>query len=182
MVRKSILALDSAVHKTSRFFGVVAGLLTVMMIFTTTYGVVMRYFFRRPEPISSELSTIFMLWAFVFAISLVELRKEQIRADIFSVFLPRGLVRFLNRIVSPILGFLYCSILTYKGYGSALYSYQIGERSMQAWAEPIFPIKAMIPIGYFLLTVVILRHLIHGVAMYVNEDTSDEDPNAATLG
>lgn len=173
MVRKTFLALDNVVQKTSLFFGVLAGALTVAMIFTTTYGVVMRYFFRSPEPISSELSTIFMLWAFIFAISLVELRKEQIRADIFAVFMPKGLVRFLNRIVSPILGFIYCSILCYKGYGSAMYSFQIGEKSMQAWAEPIFPIKAMIPIGYCLLSIVILRHLIHGIAMYYNQEVSE---------
>lgn len=157
---------DSFVRKASHVFIVLGGILTVAMVFITTYGVVMRYFFRRPEPISYELCTIFMLWAFLLAISSVELFDQHIRADIFIQFAPPRLRNFLHSIVSRILGFVYCIILTWKGWDVAMYSLKINERSFSVWGEPLFPIKILIPICYGLLSLVIFRNLCHGIIEY----------------
>jgi TRAP-type C4-dicarboxylate transport system permease small subunit len=158
--------LDKVLKKVVNFCVLLSGFMILAMTFVTVYGVVMRYFFRRPEPISYELATMFMLWGFLFAISFVEWRGEHIRADIFVPLMPKGLVTALNRIVAPILALIYVSILTWKGWTAAIYSLSIGERSMSVWQEPLGPIKLMIPLGYGLLTLVIIHGLCHGIASY----------------
>ena len=111
MTVKFLRILELFTQKASRLFVVIAGFLTILMIFTTSYGVAMRYFFRRPEPISYELTTIFMLWAFLLAVSFVEYRQDHIRADIFVTLMPKALANFLHRIVGPTLAMIYCTIL-----------------------------------------------------------------------
>jgi TRAP-type C4-dicarboxylate transport system permease small subunit len=143
-----------------------AGLMTLLMVFVTSYGVVMRYFFRRPEPISYEVATVLMLWSFLFALAFVEWKKEHISADIFTPLMPKGMVNFLHRIIAPILALMYTGVLCWKGWSVAMYSYSIGERSMSVWQEPLFPIKIMIPIGYALFTLVVFHNLCHGIAAY----------------
>lgn len=169
--------LDSLLERLAKLFVMLAGLMTLAMIFVTSYGVVMRYFFRMPEPISYEIATIFLLWGYIFGIAFVEWRGEHIRADIFVPLLPKGLVHALHRIVAHVLALAYCAILTWKGWTAAWYSFSIGERSMSVWEEPLFPIKIMIPICYGLLTLVVFRNLCHGIASYgsSSEDLDGEE-------
>jgi TRAP-type C4-dicarboxylate transport system permease small subunit len=168
MVRKTIRVLDSLIQRFAHIFVVIAGAMTILMIFTTVYGVVARYFFRRPEPVSYELSTILMLWVFLFAISSVERLGQHIRADIFIQFAPQWVKNFLNSVVSPFLAFFYGIILTWKGWDVAMYSFKINERSLSVWAEPLGPIKIFVPICYGLLTFVVFSHLCRGVASYLS--------------
>jgi TRAP-type C4-dicarboxylate transport system permease small subunit len=173
MPRKIVNSIDRILEKGTVALVILGGLMTLIMMFVTTYGVVMRYFFRRPEPVSYEIATICMLWAFLFGISYVEWRGAHIKADIFTPFMPRGMVRFLHSAVSHFLALVYCSVLTWRGLTTAMYSYSIGERSMSVWAEPLFPIKVMVPIGYFLLSLVILRNLCHGIGSYFSKTHTD---------
>ena len=174
MVRRTIHVLDSSIQKLSRIFVVIAGTLTLLMIFTTVYGVVARYFFRRPEPVSYELSTIFLLWGFLFAISAVERHNEHIRAEIFIQYAPRKVRDFLHSVISPFLALFYCTVLTWKGWEAAIYSLSIGEKSMSVWAEPIGPIKIMVPICYGLLTFVVFSNLCRGLSSYLSRGEAKE--------
>ena len=168
MFLKIIGALDSLIQRLTRVFVVIAGTLTLLMIITTVYGVVARYFFRRPEPISYELGTIFLLWGFLFAVSSVEQLNQHIRAEIFIQFAPDNVRRFLHSLVGPFLALFYCIILTWKGWEVAIYSLKIGERSLSIWREPIGPVKIVIPICYGLLTFVVFSNLCRGIASYLN--------------
>jgi TRAP-type C4-dicarboxylate transport system permease small subunit len=170
MFKSIVHGADRVLEKMALVAVILGGVMTLAMVLVTSYGVVMRYFFRRPEPISYELATIFMLWAFLLGLSFVEWRGEHIRADIFTPYMPKAVVRFLHTIVAHILALVYAVILAWKGWSVAMYSYSIGERSMSVWQEPLFPIKVMVPIGYALLTLVIVRNLIKGIASYSSED------------
>ncbi len=170
MIRRIASRIERVLGKLTFVVVVLGGIMTLAMVFVTSYGVAMRYFFRKPEPISYELATIFMLWGFLFGLAFVEWRGEHIRADIFTPFMPKAMVKFLHNVVAHILALTYSIILTWKGWSVAMYSYSIGERSMSVWQEILWPIKVMIPIGYFLLSVVILRNLIKGVASYFEKN------------
>ena len=178
MFRKAIHVLDYLLQKVTVLFVVLAGLMTVFMIFVTTYGVVMRYFFRRPEPVSYELATILLIWGFLYAISYVEMRGEHIRADIFVPLMPEGMIKFLHGIVAPILALIYCIVLTWKGWTNAMYSLSINEKSLSIWEEPLFPVKIMVPICYALLTLVVVRTLIKGIDAY-SSHVKDKETTAA---
>jgi TRAP-type C4-dicarboxylate transport system permease small subunit len=166
-------ALDKALKKVIDFCVVVSGIMIICMTLVTVYGVVMRYFLRRPEPVSYELATIFMLWGFLLAISFVEWKGEHISADIFTPLMPKGLVHAFHRIVGPALAFVYCAILTWKGWTAAMYSLSISEKSMSVWQEPLGPIKLMIPLGYGLLSLTVLHVLCHGIASYSSPRTGE---------
>ena len=173
-MRNFFRTMDRILERATLVSVVLGGLMTLGMVFVTSYGVVMRYFFRRPEPVSYEVATICMLWAFLFGISFVEWRGTHIRADIFTPFMPKAMVRFLHTVLSHFLALVYCVILTWKGWTAAWYSLSIGERSMSVWQEPLGPIKMMIPVGYALLSLVVARNLVHGIGSYTRKKEDAE--------
>jgi TRAP-type C4-dicarboxylate transport system permease small subunit len=170
---KLFRALEVVLKKITDLFVLISGLMIIAMTLITVYGVSLRYFFRRPEPVSYELATILLIWGFLFAVSFVEWRGEQIRADIFTPLMPKGMVDALHRIIAPVLALIYVAVLTWKGWTSAMYSFSIGERSMSVWQEPLGPVKIMIPICYGLLFLVVFRNLCHGVAAYSATTTKE---------
>ena len=172
MFRKMAQAFDSFVQNISHVFLVIAGIQIVLMVFITTYGVVLRYFFRRPEPISYELCTIFLLWTFILGISAVERLDEHICADIFIQYAPASLRRFLKDLLTPFLGLIFSVILTWQGWRVAMYSLRINERSISVWAEPLFPVKILIPICYGLLVLVLLIKFYRNISSYLSKGGS----------
>jgi len=162
---------------TSKTFVIIAGIQLVLMVFTATYGVIMRYFFRAPEPISYEISTIFLLWTYVFAMPEVEKYDEHITSDIFTQFMPVKIRRFLKKIISPILGIVFCSMLTWKGWTAAMYSLKISEISTSVWAEPIYPVKIVIPICYALVVLVLISKFYNNILSYIHGNHEEEDPD-----
>ena len=153
---------DRVLEKVSNFFAVLSGLMILLMAFTASYGVVRRYLFSSPEPYSYELSTMFLLWTFVLALAYLEKLDGHLRVDFFVVLLPKKIRLFLLNVISPLTGLLFCSVLFWEGLRAALYSLEIGERSMSVWAVPLFPVKIIIPAGYGLLCIVLVLKIIRG--------------------
>jgi len=152
------------IDKASHVFLVLSGILIVIMMFTATYGVVRRYVFHSPEPYSYELSTMFLLFSFVFAISAVEKLNRHIRVDFISSHLANRLQHIVLNIIAPIMGLFFAFVLTWQGMEVSLFSLKIGEVSSSSWREPLFPIKLMVPIGYALLLLVLLTRIYKGFA------------------
>lgn len=144
----------------------IAGFMILIMVFTATYGVVRRYAFNSPEPYSYEISMMFLLFSFVFAIPAVERLSQQLRVDIISNKMTKILQHFVLAVLTPILGIAFVSILAYKGVEAAKYALEIDEHSASAWKQPMGPIKLMIPIGYSILLLVLIVKLISGVTRF----------------
>ena len=111
--------MDNIVDKASHVFLVLSGILIVVMMFSATYGVVRRYAFDSPEPYSYEISTMFLLFSFVFAISAVEKLGRHIRVDFVSSRLPERAQHVILNIVAPIMGLFFVYMLTWKGVGAS---------------------------------------------------------------
>lgn len=156
--------IDRVIDRLSHIFLVLSGVLIVIMMFTATYGVVRRYVFSSPEPYSYEISTMFLLFSFVFAISAVEKLSRHIRVDFISGHLSERLQHVVLNVIAPIMGLFFAFMLTWQGFEVALFSLKIGEVSSSSWREPLFPIKLMVPIGYALLFLVLLTRIYKGFA------------------
>lgn len=156
--------VDSIIERASHVFLVLSGVLIVIMMFTATYGVVRRYVFNSPEPYSYEISTMFLLFSFVFAISAVERLSRHIRVDFVSGRLPERAQHVIINIIAPIMGLFFAYILTWKGVEVSLFSLKIGEVGSSTWQEPLFPIKIMVPVGYTLLVLVLVTRIYKGFA------------------
>lgn len=153
---------DKALERISNFFAVLSGVMVLVMAFTATYGVIRRYIFKSPEPYSYELSTMFLLWTFVLALAYLEKLDGHLRVDFFVVLLPKKIRLFLLNVMGPLFGLVFCFVLTWEGVRAAMYSFEIGEKSMSVWAVPLFPVKIIIPIGYGLLCIVLVLKIIRG--------------------
>ncbi|MFC1838313.1 TRAP transporter small permease subunit [Thermodesulfobacteriota bacterium] len=163
---------DLIIERVSNFFALLSGILIVLMAFTASYGVIRRYFFKSPEPYSYELSTMFLLWTFVLALAYLEKLDGHLRVDFFVVLLPEKIRRFLLNVFGPLMGLVFCSVLTWEGWKVAMYSLEIGEKSMSVWAVPLFPVKIIIPIGYGLVSVVLVLKIIRGFIELGNDQSS----------
>ena len=162
MERKVKYTPDFIIERLSRFFLILAGLLTLLMVFTATYGVFRRYALNSPEPYSYELSTMFLLFSFVLAVACVERYNRHIRVDFISSRVPEIVEFIILNILGPLAGLFVCVMFTWKGFDVALYSLKIGEVSSSTWGVPLFPIKIVIPIGYGMLVLVLLSKLYFG--------------------
>jgi TRAP-type C4-dicarboxylate transport system permease small subunit len=164
LVKKIRRISDQLIERASYFFLVLGGALIVIMALLTSYGVIMRYAFNNPEPYSYEFNMIFLVLCFVLAVPAVDRLGRHIRVDIVPTHLPQGTQDILLNIVGPIIGLVFCIVLVWKGGTDAWYALQIGQKSSSAWAAPLFPTKAIIPIGYGLLCLVLLARLCGGIA------------------
>jgi TRAP-type mannitol/chloroaromatic compound transport system permease small subunit len=164
VLHKIMQTANSLIERASHVFLVLAGALIVVMMFSTSYGVIRRYAFNSPEPYSYEISTMFLLFSFVFAVSAVERLNRHIRVDFISARLSERVQNIILNIVAPAIGLYYSVLLTWKSLDAAIFSLQIGEVSSSIWGVPLFPIKVMVPIGYFLLALVLLPRIYKGVA------------------
>ena len=163
-----IKKLDQIIEKASHISLVLSGILIVIMIFTATYGVARRYVFNSPEPYSYEISTMFLLFSFVFAISAVERLNRHIRVDFISSHLSERTQHVILNIIAPIMGLFFAIMLTWKGIEVSLFSLKIGEVSSSSWREPLYPIKFMVPVGYALLILVLLCKICKGFTSLKN--------------
>ena len=163
MFHEFINRTDRVIERVSNAVTVLSGVLIVMMAFLASYGVIRRYIFESPEPYSYELSMMFLLWTFVLALAYLEKLDSHLRVDFFVVLLPKRIRLFLLNVIGPLVGFVFCSVLTWEGWTVAMYSLETGEKSMSIWAIPLFPVKIIVPIGYGLLCVVLLLKIVQGI-------------------
>jgi TRAP-type C4-dicarboxylate transport system permease small subunit len=161
---------DYIIERVSRFLLVVSGVMIVLMVFTSTYGVGRRYFLHSPEPYSYEISTMFLLWSFILAVAAVERYDRNIRVDFVSNRIPDYARHFILRIIAPAAGLFVCSMFSWQGFVAAMYSLKIGAVTMTAWKVPLFPIKIIIPVGYAILCLVLIAKLYSGIAVFARRD------------
>jgi TRAP-type mannitol/chloroaromatic compound transport system permease small subunit len=147
----------------------VSGIMILLMAFASTYGVARRYLMRSPEPYSYEISMMLLLWCFVLSVAALQNQQRHLRGDFILNRLPGQFRFFVNGILSPALAVLCSAILAWKGWEAAMFSLKIGEHSMSAWAEPHFPVKIVIPVGYGFLLVVAVTQFVLGMHTLVHK-------------
>lgn len=141
-----------------------SGFLIISMALLSTFGVVMRYFLKTPEPYSYELTTMFLLFSGVLAFSGVEKMNRHITNDLIASYLPKGVRLVHAHLLFPVLASVFSFVLLWKSMKDAFYALQIGQRSNSEWGEPLWPIKFVISGGYLLLSLVLLGKVYEGVA------------------
>jgi TRAP-type mannitol/chloroaromatic compound transport system permease small subunit len=144
----------------------VSGIMIVVMAFSATYGVARRYFLHNPEPYSYEISMMLLVWCFVLSVAALQKHERHLRGDFILSRFPPRLQFFINHILSPGLAVLCSVVLVWKGWEAAMFSLRIGELSMSSWAESIFPVKILIPVGYSILCLVALMQLFKGIFVF----------------
>ena len=156
LLKKTGQKIDYLIDRFTYVLVGITGIFIILMAFTATFGVVKRYAFKSPEPISYELSCILLLFSFIFAVAGLERHGKHITCDILSTHISKKAKNITLNIVGSIAGLFFSGVLMWQSWNNAIYSFHASEVSSSAWAIPLFPIKIMIPIGYGLLVLVLL--------------------------
>jgi TRAP-type mannitol/chloroaromatic compound transport system permease small subunit len=163
MIKKIFRVFERIIEWISEYGLVLSGIMIMIMTVLSTYGVGRRYIFNSPEPYSYDISTMLLLACVVFSVAGLQWSKRHLRVDFLASFFPDSVQNFLMDILTPILGLFYVFIITWKSWENFLYSFNIGEKSLSAWQELLWPIKLMVPLGMALLCLVLLIQLAHGI-------------------
>jgi TRAP-type mannitol/chloroaromatic compound transport system permease small subunit len=155
--------VDKVIDRLSYIAAIISGMLVLIMGFSSTYATIRRYIFLSPEPYSYEVNIIFLLACVVLAIAAVQVNRRQLRVDFVSNHFSEGVQDFLINIVGSLMAIFVITLLVWKSWDAAWYSLSIGETSQSVWREPLGPIKLVVPLGSFLLLLVLLSQFIHGI-------------------
>ena len=163
LIRKAIRTLDTVIERVAHFSIYIAGIITLLMAFVTTFGVVMRYVFRSPEHFSYEIGILCLISSVSLALAYIQRQGRNLRVDFVFNFFPSRVQGALLNILVPLVALFYVGLLARESWGDALYSLSIGERTYTAWAPPKGPMKLLIPIGVGMLGIVLVAQLIRGL-------------------
>lgn len=133
--------------------------LLIPLILIVVYEVVSRYIFKTPTLWAWDLSRQFTGAIIILAGGYTLLSDSHIRVDIVvQRFSARNKAR-IEMLTFAFLAFV-CIIMIWQGIDTAAYSFGIRERMETTFAPPIYPLKILIPLGFFLM-------LLQGVARFL---------------
>lgn len=139
--------------------GAMAGLgmviLTGLML-AVCWEVITRYFLGQGSVWVIEFSEYALLYMTFLGTAWLLKREGHVEMDIFTVQLSEKRARHIRGIVS-IFGALLCLVLTWFGGAVALDHLRRGLHQPTLMAPPDFPLFAVIPVGFFFLSVQFLR-------------------------
>jgi TRAP-type mannitol/chloroaromatic compound transport system permease small subunit len=177
---KIVRILDKIVDVLSKAALLCGGILLLVMAFNITYGVLARYVFNAPSVYAMELTKILMIPALVLAVAYVQRNNRHLQVDFLSSRFSQKARLILLEIIVPIAGLFVGFVLVWKGWESMTYSYSIHETSYSSWAEPLWPVRLMIPIGYGLLCIVMVAQLCKGIARLLDMKGDTTEGSEAT--
>lgn len=161
---KAFRFLDGAVGLLTRITLLCGGVLLLAMAVNVTYGVITRYAFHSPSIYAIELTKILMIPALVLAVPYVQRNDRHLKVDFLAMRFPAKAQLILFEIIVPICALFVGYVLVWKGWDSTAYSYSIHETSYSSWAEPLWPVRLMIPIGYGILCLALVAQICKGFA------------------
>ena len=147
--------------------GWITGGLTAVMMIAVMREVVGRYVFRSPTDWSVEVSCYLVVISGYLALPYTELENKHIRIEfIHSHF--RGKIKHGVDIFIHLLGIVWCGVLVWQGFIQAWDSFVSNARSETILEWPLFPFHAMVPMGAFLLCLVLVGRVVRSVDLLVN--------------
>lgn len=151
--------IDRILGAIIKLFGVIAGILFMMMALIVTYNVVMRYFVARPPVWAVETTEYIMVYATFLAAAWVLSVDGHVKIDILVMRLsPKN--QYLSSVVVSFLGLIACAVLGWFAVESThnLYTRDVIMMKMMPW--PKWILIAPIPLGILLTLVQFIRNLV----------------------
>jgi len=162
--KKVLQVLSSWLDRLVHFFWYFAGALITLMAFVTGYGVFTRYVLRNPDPYTYEIDSILMLACVVFAVAHTQKLGRHLRIDLLDRSIPESLRAILLNVIGPLIGLIFCAVLTWKTWQTAWSALQTGEITRSTWVIPTYPIRMLVPLGFGLLCLILLAQILRHIA------------------
>jgi TRAP-type mannitol/chloroaromatic compound transport system permease small subunit len=153
------------IDKISEWTGIFSAWIIIPLTFVVVYEVVMRHFFNAPTGWGYD--TLWMLYSVQFMIggAYTLLKKGHVRIDIvYNTLSPRRQLIF-DTIVYALVFFPIMVLFTWAGVKFAAEAWAANEKlSTTNWFFPSGPIKTIIPIAFFLLSLQSLTEMIRNIS------------------
>ncbi|MDA8126569.1 MAG: TRAP transporter large permease subunit [Deltaproteobacteria bacterium] len=129
------------------------------LVFFSVVAVVARYFFNAPIPGDNEIVELIMVGAvFIGAVAVAQLDKNHVNIDMVLLKLsPRA--RILTEALTLIFGILLMGLLVWSSWETASLFAENGNTTLMM-TIPLYPFAFLIPLGVFLLLLVMTGDLI----------------------
>jgi TRAP-type C4-dicarboxylate transport system permease small subunit len=159
---KAMQNLDRIIGQVVYYAMYIAGIITLLMAFVTTYGVFRRYALNSPEPYSYEIGIFCLISSVCLSLAYIQRQDRNLKVDLLSSRVSERWQGVLLNIVVPAIAMVYLFPLIWKSWQDGWHSLQIGERTYSAWGPAVGPIKMLVPFGAALLCMVLIAQLIRG--------------------
>ncbi len=142
--------IAEAIDAFNEKFGFYASYLVLPLISVVVWEVLMRYVFNAPTSWAFELTVFLYGVHFCFALAYAHKHNTHVAIDVFEARLaekPRLILRIITNTVMflPTIG-----LLTFYICVMAVNSWQQWEHASSSWAPPIYPLKTLMALGFFL--------------------------------
>lgn len=158
-VLKAIDLINTTISRFSSIF-------LVLLVFTLTYEVGMRYVLKNPTLWSYDMSYMLASLFLVLSMGHVLQRDEHVRVDLLARYLPLRWAAALEAFLYLVLLFPFLYVLLAVMPGHVLNSWRIGERyTAGTWLPPIYPFKTWVMVGMFLLALQALAQFLRALIL-----------------
>ena len=145
-----LLKIANIIDKINQFISSVTMWLIIPLTLLMIYDAFMRYFMNSPTIWGAELALMCFGAYMILAGPSSILQKVQVGVDIFTSRMKPGNRALLN-CITYLFTFIFLVGLIYTSTIYAIESWQLGEESSSAWGQPMYHVKALIPIAMFLM-------------------------------
>ncbi|MFO7714291.1 TRAP transporter small permease subunit [Desulfosarcina sp.] len=163
--------LEKTAHTITQFnrkAGDWSSLLMLPMLFVAVYEVFMRYAFNAPTSWGFELTIFIYGVHFILGYSYTDAHSGHVRVDIFSSRLVPRKKAILEIVTLLVFFFPFMTLMTVFAGKFALLSTSMRELASTSWAPPIWPVKILMVLGFFLLWLQGLGSLLHNLHVALN--------------
>jgi len=153
----------SGVDRLSEQVGKGASWLTVALMLSIGYEVVMRYGFRAPTIWSFDVSYMLGGALYVLGFAWVLRDNGNVRVDIISTRFPKRIQLLINLVLTVALFFPMAVLLLLTSLQRTIHSWNTWERaSYTIWYPPIYPMRTVV-------TLALALWLLQGLATFVHD-------------
>jgi TRAP-type C4-dicarboxylate transport system permease small subunit len=148
--------------------GWITGALTAIMMLAVLREVIGRYIFNYPSDWSIEFTCYLVVGMGYLAAPYTELLDRHIRIDFIHVHF-KGKTKYAVDILIPSVGLIWCALLVWQGWILAWDSFVTNACSETIMMWPLFPSQVMVPIGAFLLCLVLIGRIVQNIDALLKE-------------
>jgi TRAP-type mannitol/chloroaromatic compound transport system permease small subunit len=149
---KFLRAYVSKVESISEWSGKIVSFLGLVMVFTITIDVFLRYVFNAPTKWSYDITYMIGGTLLIMPMAYVLMHKGHVSIDIlYRRFSPRTAL-IVNVVLDVLFFFPLMIVIFYMSATRAYSSILVREFSnVGFWRPPLYPFRTMIPVAYFLI-------------------------------
>ena len=138
--------LSLAFDKANRALSSVAAAFVVVMTVSILYDVFARLIFHAPTIWVIDMNEYLLVYLTFVPAAWILMNDHHVKVELLTVRLKPEKQRRL-RVVTDILGLIYCAVLTWQAWVVAWHAFENGYRFSTALNFPKFPVLVIIPIG-----------------------------------